>query len=96
MQAYDSHCNLVLGEVEETIYVVDEDDEDEEVRVSGGARLSHFHQPSSNPFPVDNQSEIRNALRARCVLPLVVDTSSRHANDGLGDSVVLISPQVPS
>ncbi|KAJ5246570.1 hypothetical protein N7468_001553 [Penicillium chermesinum] len=29
-QAYDSHCNLVLGDVEETIYVVDEDDETEE------------------------------------------------------------------
>ena len=35
LQAYDSHCNLVLGEVEETIYVVDdEDDEDEECKVS--------------------------------------------------------------
>lgn len=33
-QAYDSHCNLVLGEVEETVYVVDDDDEeDEEVKV---------------------------------------------------------------
>ena len=31
-QAYDSHCNLVLGEVEETVYVVDEDDEDENVK----------------------------------------------------------------
>jgi small nuclear ribonucleoprotein (snRNP)-like protein len=29
-QAYDSHCNLVLGDVEETVYVVDEDDEEEE------------------------------------------------------------------
>ena len=27
-QAYDSHCNLVLGDVEETIYVVDEDDDE--------------------------------------------------------------------
>lgn len=26
-QAYDSHCNLVLGEVEETIYAVDDEDE---------------------------------------------------------------------
>ncbi|EXF81216.1 LSM domain-containing protein [Colletotrichum fioriniae PJ7] len=33
LHAYDSHCNLVLGEVEETIYVVDDDDEeDEEVK----------------------------------------------------------------
>ncbi|RKU46909.1 U4/U6-U5 snRNP complex subunit lsm3 [Coniochaeta pulveracea] len=31
--AYDSHCNLILGEVEETIYVVDEDEEDEEPRI---------------------------------------------------------------
>ncbi|RDW88672.1 hypothetical protein BP6252_00704 [Coleophoma cylindrospora] len=30
LHAYDSHCNLVLGDVEETVYVVDEDDEDEE------------------------------------------------------------------
>ncbi|MCJ1268247.1 U4/U6-U5 snRNP complex subunit lsm3 [Lobaria immixta] len=30
LHAYDSHCNLVLGDVEETIYIV-EDDEDEEI-----------------------------------------------------------------
>lgn len=30
---YDSYCNMVFGEVEEMIYVVDEDDEDEEVKV---------------------------------------------------------------
>ncbi|CAF9904243.1 MAG: U4/U6-U5 snRNP complex subunit lsm3 [Heterodermia speciosa] len=30
LHAYDSHCNLVLGDVEETIYVVEEDDEDDE------------------------------------------------------------------
>lgn len=30
-QAYDGHCNLVLGDVEETIYVVEEDEEEEEV-----------------------------------------------------------------
>ena len=33
IQAYDSHCNLVLGDVEETIYLVDEED-DEEVKAS--------------------------------------------------------------
>ncbi|KAI4722225.1 hypothetical protein E4T48_01427 [Aureobasidium sp. EXF-10727] len=32
LHAYDSHCNLVLGEVEETIYVIDDDDESESVR----------------------------------------------------------------
>lgn len=29
-QAYDSHCNLVLGEVEETIYIVEEEEDGEE------------------------------------------------------------------
>lgn len=29
-QAYDSHCNIVLGEVEETIYIVEEDENGEE------------------------------------------------------------------
>ncbi|ROT38175.1 hypothetical protein SODALDRAFT_183278 [Sodiomyces alkalinus F11] len=33
LHAYDSHCNLVLGEVEETIYVVDEEEESDEVKV---------------------------------------------------------------
>ncbi|KAK0703853.1 hypothetical protein B0T26DRAFT_744535 [Lasiosphaeria miniovina] len=32
LHAYDSHCNLVLGEVEETIYVVDEEDDDDEIK----------------------------------------------------------------
>ncbi|MCJ1429027.1 hypothetical protein MMC29_006940 [Sticta canariensis] len=31
LHAYDSHCNLVLGEAEETIYIVEDDDEDEEI-----------------------------------------------------------------
>lgn len=31
-QAYDSHCNLVLGEVEETIYVFEDEEESENVR----------------------------------------------------------------
>jgi U6 snRNA-associated Sm-like protein LSm3 len=35
-QAYDSHCNLVLGDVEETIYIVEEDENEEEtVKVRG-------------------------------------------------------------
>ncbi|CAK7222087.1 U4/U6-U5 snRNP complex subunit lsm3 [Sporothrix curviconia] len=29
LHAYDSHCNLVLGDVEETIYVTENDDEEE-------------------------------------------------------------------
>jgi len=31
LHAYDSHCNLVLGDVVETIYVVEEDDGEEDV-----------------------------------------------------------------
>ncbi|KAI1134885.1 LSM-domain-containing protein [Hypoxylon sp. FL0543] len=34
LHAYDSHMNLVLGEVVETIYTVDEDDEDEEIKTT--------------------------------------------------------------
>ncbi|KAF2102732.1 hypothetical protein NA57DRAFT_71719 [Rhizodiscina lignyota] len=30
VQAYDSHCNLVLGDVEETVYTVEEDEDGEE------------------------------------------------------------------
>ncbi|OJJ51002.1 hypothetical protein ASPZODRAFT_55091 [Penicilliopsis zonata CBS 506.65] len=30
LHAYDSHCNLVLGDVEETVYVVEEDENEEE------------------------------------------------------------------
>ncbi|KAE8377310.1 hypothetical protein BDV26DRAFT_293276 [Aspergillus bertholletiae] len=31
LHAYDSHCNLVMGDVEETIYVVEEDENEEEI-----------------------------------------------------------------
>ncbi|KAI9718027.1 MAG: U4/U6-U5 snRNP complex subunit lsm3 [Candelaria pacifica] len=30
LHAYDSHCNLVLGDVEETIYTVEDDDDEGE------------------------------------------------------------------
>ncbi|KAI9703154.1 MAG: U4/U6-U5 snRNP complex subunit lsm3 [Candelina mexicana] len=30
LHAYDSHCNLVLGDVEETVYIVEDEDEEEE------------------------------------------------------------------
>ena len=35
VKAYDSHCNIVLGDVTETVYIVDDEDEDEnaEMRV---------------------------------------------------------------
>ncbi|KKY37382.1 putative u6 small nuclear ribonucleoprotein [Diaporthe ampelina] len=32
LHAYDSHCNLVLGDVEETVYVVDDEAEDEDIK----------------------------------------------------------------
>ncbi|RPA98119.1 Sm-like ribonucleo protein [Choiromyces venosus 120613-1] len=32
LHAYDSHCNLVLGDVEETIYVVGDDEEDDSIK----------------------------------------------------------------
>ncbi|KAI0017557.1 like-Sm domain-containing protein [Xylariomycetidae sp. FL0641] len=34
LHAYDSHMNLVLGEVVETIYLVEEEDEDEEIKTT--------------------------------------------------------------
>ncbi|UQC77085.1 LSM domain-containing protein [Colletotrichum lupini] len=58
LHAYDSHCNLVLGEVEETIYVVDEDEEDEEVKVR---RLDEFDVSSnadSMPQTISRKSEM--------------------------------------
>ena len=62
-QAYDSHCNLVLGEVEETIYVVeDDDDEEEEVKVCTGSLLScksHAH------VLLDDQETVRDAVCER-------------------------------
>ncbi|KAF2817741.1 U6 small nuclear ribonucleoprotein [Mytilinidion resinicola] len=32
LHAYDSHCNLVLGDVEETIYITEEDEHEQEVQ----------------------------------------------------------------
>ena len=79
-QAYDSHCNLVLGDVEETIYVVedeDEDDEDEEggkVKVRSSSRLFEKRKEGrrqrgegthANKTNPDNQQTIGNALRQR-------------------------------
>ncbi|KAI1114626.1 hypothetical protein F5Y14DRAFT_414000 [Nemania sp. NC0429] len=34
LYAYDSHMNLVLGDVVETIYVVEEDDEEDDVKTT--------------------------------------------------------------
>jgi hypothetical protein len=64
---------LVLGEVEETVYVIDEDDEEENVRT------------------VKKQSEMLFVRGAITVLAGLREISG--ADDGVGDSVVLISPQ---
>ncbi|KAK4465668.1 hypothetical protein QBC42DRAFT_260652 [Cladorrhinum samala] len=42
LHAYDSHCNLVLGDVEETIYVVDEENEEEDDEVKTISRKSEM------------------------------------------------------
>lgn len=62
VKAYDSHCNLVLGEVEETVYVVEEDENEEEV-VKVGCDL----HPSNFKLTLclDNQQEIRDVVRTR-------------------------------
>jgi hypothetical protein len=60
-QAYDSHCNLVLGEVEETIYTVDEDDDDDELKVCRNSSAK-FTMSDRN---IDYQPEIRDAVCER-------------------------------
>ncbi|KAF8427406.1 hypothetical protein EV426DRAFT_405674 [Tirmania nivea] len=32
LHAFDSHCNLILGDVEETIYIVGDEDDDDTIR----------------------------------------------------------------
>ena len=61
IQAYDSHCNLVLGEVEETIYVVEEDDDEQEtVKVCFVMR----RKMAILTIPLDYQKAVRNAIRS--------------------------------
>ncbi|KAI4286504.1 MAG: hypothetical protein L6R35_004243 [Caloplaca aegaea] len=31
LHAYDSHCNLILGDVEETVYLVEDEDEEDDL-----------------------------------------------------------------
>jgi len=37
VKAYDSHMNLVLGDVVETIYLVDDDDDGEDIKVANAS-----------------------------------------------------------
>lgn len=78
-QAYDSHCNLVLGEVEETIYVVEEEEE-------GG---------NGEVRTMKKQSEMLFVRGMRSRRPCGSVLSRRWNTDvfDTGDSVVLISPQ---
>ena len=66
LQAYDSHCNLVLGDVEETVYVVEEDEDDEEVLRVGMQPLCAGDR-FADILLADNTQEIRDAVRSRCV-----------------------------
>lgn len=77
-QAYDSHCNLVLGEVEETIYVVEEEEE------GGNGEVRTVKKQSEMLFVRGMRSwnECGHVKSMKEILTLRA-----------GDSVVLISPQ---
>jgi U6 snRNA-associated Sm-like protein LSm3 len=61
-QAYDSHCNVVLGDVEETIYMIEEDDEGEEtVKVQMMVSVNMDRADSL----ADHQEAIGDAVRER-------------------------------
>lgn len=91
-KGYDSHCNLVLGEVDETIYVVeDDDDEESEVKVRSLQRKNKllelkFLRPSRNSQRCF-LSEVGTKIR-----PWLDVIESVDLNSWIGDSVVLISP----
>jgi hypothetical protein len=58
--------NLILGDVVETIYVVDEDDEDEDIRVHPTSLVTGACYECSY-CPADHYEEIRDALCSRFV-----------------------------
>lgn len=64
-QAYDSHCNLVLGDVEETIYVVDEEEEDEEIKVSWGRGERWVGGVVANVLGVDCEQKVGDVVCER-------------------------------
>lgn len=72
LQAYDSHCNLVLGDVEETIYEVEEDgDDDDDVKVSRDSHDKLMTQ-TSETYDFFRQS----AASQKCCLFGVSDRTS--------------------
>lgn len=65
-QAYDSHCNLVLGEVEETIYIVEDDEDDanvENVRTERKKSEMLFVRGESVPVEVPGLSGVEEWYR---------------------------------
>ena len=93
-KAYDSHCNLVLGDAEETIYIVEDDDEDEEiVKVKNtacqplkGAKLMRCCRPSRSS-PKCSLSGVSHPMSA---LFNVVSGENR----GLGSAHFAASPKL--
>jgi hypothetical protein len=84
--------NLVLGDVVETIYVVDDEEAaDEDIKVSTLAQPVPICRSGFSRLFTDGYQEIRNAVRSRYVLsvPLV----KKCLTLVVGDSVVLVSPQ---
>ncbi|CAI7673415.1 unnamed protein product, partial [Penicillium palitans] len=97
--AYDSHCNLVLGDVEETIYVVEEDENEEEtLRVWDHVNLGSLHGTRANlGSRIQTIKKQEEMLFVRGESKKLWKTFwgylERVADSCLGDSVVLISPQ---
>jgi len=65
-QAYDSHCNIVLGEVEETIYTFDEEAEDVKVCLTDmNLLIGRFTRANEWWGDVDYEEEIGNVVCKR-------------------------------
>lgn len=93
----------MLGEVEETIYAVDEDDDDEEAKVRFSSTGRQVDSLTIGQLGLENFLLMFTAIRQsaasrRCSLfevSVARKLISCSANRNTGDSVVLISPQVP-
>ncbi|TQS33450.1 hypothetical protein Golomagni_06205 [Golovinomyces magnicellulatus] len=95
LHAYDSHCNLVMGEVEETIYVTEEDEDEEEV-----LKVRSYTNFLQKTFAKILSQTIQRKSEMLFVRGELVQSTKRNIfgadlSQLLGDSVVLISPQGP-
>ncbi|EPS39215.1 hypothetical protein H072_6989 [Dactylellina haptotyla CBS 200.50] len=61
LHAYDSHCNLVLGEVEETIYIVDEDDDETIRTVKKNSEMLFVRASTMASYPYHQAPEVYQA-----------------------------------